>query len=763
MELPIFKNQTYDKFIYPIEKFEEVLLRNPTSFMISNNGFWHNGVHFNSYGAIKNICDGKIIAMRLSEQYEESGYFKDNKITPKELATLRGTAVYREKISDTSFSVSFDKYFIDKGKNFILKDGLSVYEKEDAKRLLNDIFSNNFVLIEHKEKNPHGTEITVYSLFSGLRPLHRLTNKEKSDLFFYDTTIMFTEGEYDCVPITNCTDASINSIPCETIVKILSTENGISNIEFYLNRIRYEAKIEDNKIRKNCQWEPKNHSEVKRFKANSTDDNYLSSVSKQNGIVVYSSDDSNSRTVVGVFKVNENIQIQNCLDLLKNGRISYLNSENKSVFGYINIDLKIDDKVSSDFLNAVTTGNIEKRLGIINLKISLKDGVTLGKVVCPSKKEILKNDIVGYSGFSVLEKQNDIVVQSEKYYSTIHFEMFTNDNNFITKDRNNNNLKGNFCYKTLIESTIYTGVLRTVTEEDTSVADQITEMSYIKIDSEFKLLDYERFYKVTVKANVQTFATGRTINFSEAGFSGWNKDFKAWLVNTNSDIQLCDENGNVVENETIPLYRGFRYKKNMNYEKKDPPLRKLVYYYEKLDSEFSFYIKEKDFDSLQKEKLGGSMYILKQEIPANQRLKKPTATKWSQPPKTIVQNKYLFHEQRTMSEYDSTNPSKVKNHYQKIKLPTVDSINHVTKIEDAWINAREILGNPNLSGIQFSPSQSNMVNHFDYVNYDDWNSFFTEKDIKKLELTNLKIILLIRMHIKPSVLLRMKQIFLLMF
>ena len=110
MELPILKNQTYDKFIYPIEKFEEVLLRNPTSFMISNNGFWHNGVHFNSYGAIKNICDGKIIAMRLSEQYEESGYFKDNKITPKELATLRGTAVYREKISDTSFSVSFDKY-----------------------------------------------------------------------------------------------------------------------------------------------------------------------------------------------------------------------------------------------------------------------------------------------------------------------------------------------------------------------------------------------------------------------------------------------------------------------------------------------------------------------------------------------------------------------------------------------------------------------------------------------------------------------------
>ncbi|MBQ8680599.1 MAG: hypothetical protein IJ530_12695 [Treponema sp.] len=731
MELPIFKNQGYDKFSYPIDNFEKLLNCNPTSFLVSNNGFWHNGVHFNSREPIKNICDGKIIAVRLSEQYEESGYFKDNKITPKELATLRDTAVYREKISDASFSLSFDKYFIDEGNNFILKDNLTAYEKEDAKRLLNDIFSNNFVLIEHKEKTPQGTEIELYSLFSGLRPLHRLTNKEKLDLFFYEKNIHFTEGDYDCVPITDCTSPSIHYIPCETIVTILNTENGISEIEFNLNGIKHKAKIEDNKIRKNCSWGSYNHSEIKRFQKNSTDDNYLSSATKQKGILVYSSNNPSDRTVLGIIKLNETIHLTGSLKDLLNKQVSYLDKENKKILGYIDNDLKIDNKKYADFLSGIKTGNIEERLGIINVKIVLKDGISLGKVCTPKGCDILKGAIIGYSGFSELQKQNNILVQSEKHDSTIHFEMFTNGINFLTKNRQNDNKKGNFCYKTVCESTIYTGKLKTLTETDTSVLEQTTKNTYITV-STFKLLDYERFYKVTVNANVKTFASDRTIKFSGSVFPNWDKSFKTWLIDKDTDIQLYDENGNAVENETIHLYKDFRYKKNMNYEKSDPPLRKLVYYYEKLNSEFVFCIREKDFDSLQMEKIGKTMYILKQEIPENQRLMRPVSTQWTETPKTIPQNQYLLHEQRTMSEYDSADSTKVKNHYQKVKLLTVDSSNHVIQLKNGWANAREIQEHPDLSKIQFCSVQPAVVNHFDYVDFDDWNSFFTEKNIKEI-------------------------------
>lgn len=315
---------------YPCENFKHAT-NNNSGFLIGSEGYWHNGIHLHTKGAIKSICDGEIVALRLNESYliEDTRY--DNVNIPRSYFVLNNLDYEGNRI---------DEYF-DYTENGLLKLKDELTEKNckseeaqkkrtEAYKILDKVYSNCFILLKHKlettsdEPNP----IVFYSLYNHLKPLSFLTPRQKSALFCYTSRLNIKKFEnygyveaykYDNSEdrITLVQKKENIKIPSETrlyegsLYRVRWTLNGQSRIS-YIKKEYVRSYNEYNKQTKKTNLV----YETKRASKNSQSSCYLSEEQKKkigtsDFIPVYNSNDYDTRNVIATVSKKEKIILGN--------------------------------------------------------------------------------------------------------------------------------------------------------------------------------------------------------------------------------------------------------------------------------------------------------------------------------------------------------------------------------------------------------------------------------------------------------------------
>lgn len=227
---------------------------NYKNFLIVKNNFWHQGVHIDSASPVVAIYDAQIIAYRFIKNYKHRVFDIENtKFPENSLVNYFGRTKYED----------FNKLFIkDEYGYYKLKKNASDSDKEKAYKLLNRLYSNSFILLEHKIKNCEDNSIVFYSLYNHLKPFARMTLEQKISLSFY---FCKTEFKINKIPYSAyCKFFDINEqknilLPSE--LPITNDSNTKKYIQWTVNNQKYEALIDSKYVRSNFK---DGHSEIKR-------------------------------------------------------------------------------------------------------------------------------------------------------------------------------------------------------------------------------------------------------------------------------------------------------------------------------------------------------------------------------------------------------------------------------------------------------------------------------------------------------------------
>ena len=143
--------------------------------------------------------------MRLEKSYEDTYIYN--------LLTWVYLTFYKH---DSLMNVNFEKYFDKQDEGYKLKPDLTDNEKLCAYQVIDELFSNSFVLMKHKVQNSLGKNIEFYSLAQHLKPIDRMTTMQKLKLFWFKSTFSKLKYSCDCVKIKDVSILSDNrNILCQ--------------------------------------------------------------------------------------------------------------------------------------------------------------------------------------------------------------------------------------------------------------------------------------------------------------------------------------------------------------------------------------------------------------------------------------------------------------------------------------------------------------------------------------------------------------------
>ena len=201
------------------------------------------------------------------------------------------------------------------------------------KRELGIAYSNSFILIEHnaeksillKDGKTDKINYQFYTLYNHLRPLNNYLNKEKKDLFFYNSELKFNNifpysfvKGYSTVDELKLNTNDFIQIPSET---------HLDEIDYYQYTLNNETECVF--IDESFERELNNHSETRRpafTEIEKKSSEYLASGDYkivQNELFIFDNIDKNKRCVIGVLKENTRIEIE------YKKLIDYINNENR--------------------------------------------------------------------------------------------------------------------------------------------------------------------------------------------------------------------------------------------------------------------------------------------------------------------------------------------------------------------------------------------------------------------------------------------------
>ena len=421
---------------YPIndKKLLETLRQSGSSYPVSNKMFWHNGVHIgvNSAAPIKCVHDGTIVAMRINKEYKKI----DIGDTFDEAALQ-----YHSKGAWDSFSKELQKYFDISGdgdsKSYKTKANLAEDMKIELGRNLRSLFSSSFMLVHHKTKSMHNTDIEFYTLYMNIKPAKYLSIPELIKLTWFRVTAKPVGVSYYGIQTytdENCTSPG-TVIPGETIIVLDGKK-----ITWTLNNVSGSGYVDEKAYRKVGE-----HYETKRPTDLDKDDGNrfypTDNFKKATGMVIYSSDEDVTRNAIGVIGTNDNVILVNPEELItKNATLHVRQMDGAKIKqeGYIYLDYPFpvvskcqqDSKYNADTENKGIDDYAQKNDSTakctaygIEFSCPLRSGVSFDSVCTPDDGQIECGNIIGYPGLFAGNKE------------LCHFEVFAPDVKFMETDK----------------------------------------------------------------------------------------------------------------------------------------------------------------------------------------------------------------------------------------------------------------------------------------------------------------------------------------
>lgn len=428
-------------FSYPVERFNDAINATLSNFMIGADDFWHNGFHLYTKEKIKNIYDGKVIAYRLTNEYKMYEIFKDITMSP---STARAYQIEDNK--------KFEKFFDKDEKNqYVIKSNLSDEEKTDLYEYFGRVYSNNFILMEHSVTNLDNKEIKFYTLYNHLKPLQRMTVKQKMQLEWFSKHIIINSfpkyyyiQAYNTLSKFGLKNPSPElEIPSETGYTLLP----IKCIEWTMNGTKYQGYLDNKYI---YSWTEKKY-EIKTRNDSKNDYRYLKKEdlkqTDSNQFFIFDVNTRSNRNVIATcnssldYKMEfaifdfENYLSKSKIALKENeikGLKIYYNSNN---YGYVfftleeinfmydslqNYKKKVGDLYKYTMENQVIYFNPKKGIKnkndlIINKSFSMLDHSDFVEAICISKIE--NGGIINYSDNIYIPCETKIAyVENQKYF-----------------------------------------------------------------------------------------------------------------------------------------------------------------------------------------------------------------------------------------------------------------------------------------------------------------------------------------------------------
>ena len=396
-------SNTPNIFSYPVKNFDSAINATLSNFMIGADDFWHNGFHLYTKEQIKNIFDGKVIAYRLTNEYKMYEIFKDITLTAE-------TA----KVYQIADSIKFQKYFDKDEKNqYVIKSNLSDEEKSDLYEYFGRVYSNNFILMEHTVKNLDSKEIKFYTLYNHLKPLQRMTVKQKMQLEWFSKHIIINSfPKYYYIQAYNILSkfglknpTPELEIPSETAY----TQLPIKCIEWTMNGVKYQGYIDNKNI---ISWTA-NKYEIKTRNDSKNDSRYLKKEdlkqTDSNQFFIFDVNNRNTRNVIATCNSSLDYKISfNIIDFE-----SYLSEEKKASKDSEIKGLKI-------FYNSNDYGYVFFTLEEIN---SMYDSLQIYKKKAGDLyKYTMENQVIYFNPKKGIKNKNDIIIN--KSFSMIDHSDF---------------------------------------------------------------------------------------------------------------------------------------------------------------------------------------------------------------------------------------------------------------------------------------------------------------------------------------------------
>lgn len=298
-----FTKEQLNTFSYPTENFFSDVDESQLSFLLGKNTFWHNGIHFRTNKPIRVIYDAEVIAMRISEDYKNSYSFDS---IPE---------IYRVAYCEKSFTDEFNELFDYSNGKYKLKSGLTKEQEEKAYYLVNELYSNDFVLLKHSVKNAANKEIIFYSLYNHLKPVKKMSVKQRFDLFYFTKKLKALNGE-DYYFIEGYEDYYDRTIPLKIPSETLLSDGEYVQIQWNENGENYRGIISQKYIRELSSLEIRrplrkgeNQTNVKEYL---TPESNFSELQKDSDIVIiFSQEEIGKRQSIGYVPKNTKLKIAN--------------------------------------------------------------------------------------------------------------------------------------------------------------------------------------------------------------------------------------------------------------------------------------------------------------------------------------------------------------------------------------------------------------------------------------------------------------------
>lgn len=563
------------------------------SFFLRTDGILHNGINIEGTEAVNCMADGKIVAMRLTDDYEninsikEDESFDDNFLICYHLATKFQSGNIIKDETNNPEKYYFTKEVVKGHSIYKLNSNLKDYDKIEALYFLNEVISNNFVLIEHELIKLNGDNIKFYSLYNHIAPLGRMTYEQKLNLPWYEHKITVSNSKVDGYYTKNN-----RFLPCEYSVKKVKAEKGI--LEIIFTDLKSGESIKD---QIDASYYSEKYGEIKEKSEQSK---------QESGIPIYIIKKNGTRTFKEIvsnetefeFDFNE-IRSFNEKKTKMPLKVKY--GDNKEGYIYLNEDKKYDEKTWKEaiekFWKVINEKKAEEDFLNFQIKFNLKKEFKKNCIAYPNTFEVKAGTKIGYSGFNFMEEDklagNVVVLKDGKAKPfTIHVETFFSDKAELEFDYKNEEKWEPFYFKVNSNCEALT---EKPTTEVTSSEDSY-QMSLVELLGEDKIYSDEVYYKIKVIAKVKY----NTSYVKNGEFTTWDEKLEKYIPNGKSPVILYNSDG--VKTGTTTFNSDFYYL----YGDKSNDYRKFKYFYELVNKEY--YVKQDVFNSFDTTEKAANIY-----------------------------------------------------------------------------------------------------------------------------------------------------------
>lgn len=585
------------------------------SFFLRTDGILHNGINIEGTEAVNCMADGKIVAMRLTDDYEninsikEDESFDDNFLICYHLATKFQSGNIIKDETNNPEKYYFTKEVVKGHSIYKLNSNLKDYDKIEALYFLNEVISNNFVLIEHELIKLNGDNIKFYSLYNHIAPLGRMTYEQKLNLPWYEHKITVSNSKVDGYYTKNN-----RFLPCEYSVKKVKAEKGI--LEIIFTDLKSGESVKD---QIDASYYSEKYGEIKE----------KSEQSKQEaGIPIYIIKKNGTRTFKEIvsnetefeFDFNE-IRSFNEKKTKMPLKVKY--GDNKEGYIYLNEDKKYDEKTWKEaiekFWKVINEKKDEEDFLNFQIKFNLKKEFKKNCIAYPNNFEVKAGTKIGYSGFNFMEEDklagNVVVLKDGKAKPfTIHVETFFSDKAELEFDYKNEEKWEPFYFK--VNSDTYKANLEKPTTKETSSEDTFS-MSLIERLDEVRVYSDEIYYKIKIIAKVIDNRNTKDWVKHNFKYHGENRPYYYYVENDTTYNSINNSNISISQKN---IYRNYMYLQDFySFENLDTQgkrtvnnveYRRVKYFYEPIGKEYL--IKADVFENLKKDP-GNTIYLLAED------------------------------------------------------------------------------------------------------------------------------------------------------